>query len=113
MAGNNLRCRRHNHVYIIAGKQKEQHRRGSGDPTRKNRVSPICTFSPNYFLYSFYVGEVIISDLMYGVADDISVSHIPRYIPVEAVFGTREEVYSLPHAMMAHSDIGMNYFFVS
>jgi hypothetical protein len=28
-------------------------------------------------------------------------------------FATREEVFSLPHAMMAHSDIGMNYFFVS
>ena len=28
-------------------------------------------------------------------------------------FATREEVYSLAHAMMAHSDIGTNHFFVS
>ena len=37
----------------------------------------------------------------------------PQKFCVEAEFATREEVYSLPHAMMAHSDIGMNHFFVS
>ena len=70
-------------------------------------------FPPNYFLYSFYVGGVIISDLKYEIRRRYSAPLIYGPVLVDANFATREEVYSLPYAMMAHSDIDMNYFFVS